>query len=488
VATDYSGMGFDGGYQQGPVLGVPSIIAGDTATAMDVAHSADQRATLPYKNFYTGFPITFECVFRVFPNRPEGRFILAAEDGPVAYKQLFHVFIQSAATPADAGKIVALMANPYPTGTQRLSTITVDDGATHHLAIVMSAANSLKVWIDGVDRTDPTAANTFPFPNDLVTGYAIANTPAISEGDYGLDAGFVDNEDGTTTLGGIQSPVFYNGVALSSTRIAAHAAAALTGWGPESSGARIAHILDAIGWPAADRDIDTGSSMVIAGVPGGTGLAHNQIVTETEGGRFYIAPSGKPTFRGRTYPILNSRATTPQASFSDDGTGGTIPYVPPFDPHLDDLDTWTRASVARVNGAPQVYDTTPGSNATRTLSKSGLLMATDREARAQAQYLANLHRTSRVRVRTLTFMPQKSPTLGWPAALDLRQWDRVRVKRTPAGGGAAWTSDWLIEGIEHDWQSAEEYWITRLALSPADPSTYFLIGSSLIGSSDVLFF
>jgi hypothetical protein len=115
-------------------------------------------------------------------------------------------------------------------------------------------------------------------------------------------------------------------------------------------------------------------------------------------------------------------------------------------------------------------------------------MATDTEARSMAQYLANLHRTSRVRVRTLVFMPQQAPVLGWPAALDLRQWDRVTVKRTPAGGGAAWTSDWLVEGIEHDWQSAEECWTTRLALTPADPNRYFIIGSSLIGSSHVLFY
>ncbi len=488
VATDFSGMGFDGTYQQGPVLGQPSIIAGDTDTAMDVAAVADQRASLPYKNLITGFPFTFECVFRAFEDRSKARMIVAAYDGPMTLGQLFQVFIVPTAYSPDEGKIVALMANPYPTGTQSLSTITVDDGETHHLAIVMAAANSLAIWIDGVDRTNATAYSSFPFPGDLATGYAIANAPALTWGDYGFDAGAREDAEFNLTLGGIQSAVFYDGLALDSTRIAAHAAAALAGWGSETTGVRVGHILDAIGWAAADRDIDAGSTTVVAGVPGGTGLAHMQIVSETEGGRFYIAPDGKPTFRGRTYPILNSRSTNPQATFTDTGALGTIPYIPPFEPHLDDLDTWTRASVARVNGSLQVYDATPGSNATRTLEKSGLLMTTDDDARAMAQYLANLHRTSRVRVRQLVFMPQMNPAFAWSVALGLKQWDRIEVERTPAGGGAPWTSEWIIEGIEHDWPSGEEFWTTRLALSPADPSTYFIIGSSLIGSSDVLFY
>ena len=124
----------------------------------------------------------------------------------------------------------------------------------------------------------------------------------------------------------------------------------------------------------------------------------------------------------------------------------------------------------------------------RTLTKTDLLMPTDGEARAMAQYLANQHRTSKVRVRTLTFLPQKAPTPGWSIALGLRQWDRITVKRSPGGGGAAWTSDWIIEGIEHDCQGAEDFWTVRLALSPADPSTYFIVGSSLIGGSDLLFY
>jgi hypothetical protein len=489
VATDYSGMGFDGTYQQGPFLGQPPIIAGDTDTSMDVAAEADSRASLPYKHLITGFPFTFECVFRAFANREYTRMIVAAFDGPVVFRQMFEVFIQSVhGSPSDVGKIIALVASPYPTGTQSESTITVDDGEVHHLAIVMSASNSLRIWVDGVDVTLQTHTGSFAFPNDLVSGYAIGNSPAVNFGDYGFDAGAQEDDEGNLVLGGIQSAVFYDGLALSSTRIAAHSLAARTGWGAESTEARIGRILDAIGWAPADRDLNVGNVDVVAGVPGGTGLAHVDIVTETEGGRFYISPGGLATFRSRTYPILNVRATVSRATFTDDGTPDTIPYVPPFDPHLDDLDTWTRASVARINGPPQVYDATPGSNATRTLTKTGLLFAEDRDARHMAQYLANLYRTSRVRVRTLAFMPQKSPTLGWPAALDLRQWDRITVKRTPAGGGAAWISDWIIEGIEHDWSSGATYWETRLSLSPADPARYFVIGSSLIGSSDVLFY
>jgi hypothetical protein len=487
VATDYSGMGFDGTYQNGPVLGQPSLIVGETDTCMDAAREADQRASLPYKHLITQFPFTIECVFRLAEDRVHQRGLVLAFEGPsTPINQNIEFYVDSDFG-SQPGKIYALIQSSATAFRSASSSVTVDDFVTHHLAVVYSSASVILIYIDAVDRTVAGTGPGAAIPTDLATGFAIGNTPANTFGDFGIDAGFALDADGNDVLGGIQSVVFYDGLALSPTRIAAHATASRTGWGAESAGARINHILDAIGWATADRDIDTGSASVIAGVPGGTGLGHIELVTETEGGRFYVAPNGKPTFRGRTYPILNTRARTSQASFSDDGTTGTIPYVPPFDPHLDDLDTWTRASVARINGSPQLYDTTPGSNAVRTLAKSGLLMADDRDARAMAQYLANLHKTSRVRVRTLAFLPQKS-ALGWAAALGLQQWDRITVKRSPGGGGAAWTSDWLIEGIEHDCQGAGEFWTTRLALSPADPSTYFIVGSSLIGGADVLFY
>jgi hypothetical protein len=482
VASDYSGTGFDGTYQNGPRLGLPSIIAGDTDTAMDVPHTADCRASLAWPGLLTGWPFTVEFVMRRWQNRSQaaGLFVAFEAGGDPLVMVRAYVDI--------TGLISVTIANPYPTRTSAFSTIPVDDGVIHHVAIVATAANDLKIWIDGVDRTTPGTTSTFAWPRDLATGYALGNFPAVAYGDYGFEAGSgTDPVTGRALSGGLQSFVFYDGLALSFARINAHATAALTGWGAEGSGARINHVLDAVGWPVSNRAIDTGAATIAAGTPGGTALAHLQLVADTEGGRFFMDPAGVPTFHSRNRALTDFHVTTTRATFSDDGT--FIPYLLPMDPHLDDLDWWTRAVVSRVNGAPQTWDAIPGNNAPRTLTRSGLLMAAERDARAMAQYLISIYKTAVPRIRSLTFEPQAAPTTGWPAALSVGIGDRVTVRRHPLGGGPMWTQDSIVEGITHTWSSGLALWRTTYALSPAPVAkTYFMLGTSTLGGADLLFY
>lgn len=484
VMSDSGGQGWDGDFQNGPTLGIPSLIAGDTGTAMDCAHSADQRASLPYKNLLTQWPFTVEFVLRVFPNRSDIKGLIVAFDGPSLSTQGLQAWIGT------EGRLYCLLSNPYPAAlTGRRSTLTIDDGAVHHVAIVMSSSTDLKLWINGSDFTDGSygVAASMTFPTNLLTGIGIGNFPAVSYGDFGINAGTgVDPVTGKTVQGGMQSVVFYDGLALSPTRIQAHAVAAVNGWGTVGAGSRVHKVLDVLGWPSADRAIDAGSAMVGNDISGATPLEYLQLIADTEGGRFFIGPDGFPTFHGRLRPLVVSRSTTPQATFDDAGTAGTIPYIAPFEPRLDDLDLWYRASVARVGGNPQIVDATPGSTLTRMQQKSGLLMTEDRDARAMAQYDVSVGKVQRPRVATLTFQPQASPTLGWPAALGLVQGDRITVNRT-FEGTPTWSADWIVEGIERVWESASTFLTIHLSLSPADPARYFILGVSEIGSSDLLF-
>lgn len=484
VMTDYGGLGFDGDYQNGPVLGQKSIIAGSTDTCMDVANKADQRASLPYKHLLTQWPFTIELVMRLFQNRGETHALFGAYDGPsLGFAQQLQAFVYT------DGKIVVTVTNPYPTGSQSRSTIIVDDGVEHHVAIVMASAASLRVWIDGADFTSVDVGATFAFPDNLLTGIALGNLPATTFGEDGFDAGVsVDPLTGNDITGGLQSFVFYDGLALSSARIQKHASAAKTGWGTVGTGSRVDQVLDTIGWPVADRAVDAGSGSVGNIVSGSTPLAYLQLVAQTEGGRFFIGPEGYPTFHSRTRPLTQTTSTTPQAVFDDAGGSGSIPYVPPFDPHLDDVDLTYRASVTRINGSPQIYDATPGSTSTRTSTKTGLLMPTDIEARGMAQYDVSVGKVQKQRIRSLVFQPQLSPTTGWPAALGLRQGQRITVKRNFEGTAVTWQSDWIVEGIKHEMQSGAVPWVTTLTLSPVDPATYFTLGSSVLGGPDLLFF
>lgn len=87
------------------------------------------------------------------------------------------------------------------------------------------------------------------------------------------------------------------------------------------SGARIESILDSefVQWPAADRDIDTGSQSLGANVVenGQNVLAYIQQVEQSELGLFFISKDGKATFQDR----LHTPVTADLVVFTDSGSG-----------------------------------------------------------------------------------------------------------------------------------------------------------------------
>jgi hypothetical protein len=87
------------------------------------------------------------------------------------------------------------------------------------------------------------------------------------------------------------------------------------------SGARIESILDSefVQWPAADRDIDTGSQLLGANVveSGQNVLAYIQQVEQSELGLFFVSKDGKATFQDR----LHTPVTADLVVFTDTGSG-----------------------------------------------------------------------------------------------------------------------------------------------------------------------
>lgn len=75
-----------------------------------------------------------------------------------------------------------------------------------------------------------------------------------------------------------------------------------TTFSSELSSVRINTVLDALGWPTADRDIDTGTITLQADTitDGTNALDYLDTVTRTEGGFFYISAEGNFCFRNRT--------------------------------------------------------------------------------------------------------------------------------------------------------------------------------------------
>lgn len=97
------------------------------------------------------------------------------------------------------------------------------------------------------------------------------------------------------------------------------------------TGAAIDALLDAIGWPCHDRDIDAGASTLRWWWEEGTdGLTALKKIVDSEGlpAFAYVDPEGKFVFRDRHHRIKAAESTTVQATFS--GTGSEPLFSEPF--------------------------------------------------------------------------------------------------------------------------------------------------------------
>lgn len=85
----------------------------------------------------------------------------------------------------------------------------------------------------------------------------------------------------------------------------------------------IGYVLDAAGWPAADRVIDTSATTLarwwVDGISAFDAI-RDLVFTEGPGAIFYIDAQGRFVFESRHYRLLTTRCTTSQATFRNSGT------------------------------------------------------------------------------------------------------------------------------------------------------------------------
>lgn len=92
----------------------------------------------------------------------------------------------------------------------------------------------------------------------------------------------------------------------------------------QTTGARVTTVLDmpSVGWPAGDRNVSTGQSVLGNDIFEGNALDYLQTVTTSEQGELFISKTGDLTFRDR----LDATPTSDTlVTFADDGTG--IDYI-----------------------------------------------------------------------------------------------------------------------------------------------------------------
>lgn len=236
VATDSSGNGHHGTYEGGATFNSRvGLIAEDADNAIEF-DGVDDWARLPAGGFPEG--VTVEM------------WVKANTTGGTTNKYLFYrpleervfngyhwALYQDFAT--FGGALVAQMGTVDATVR---STVTLNDGAPHHVVVTMPGVGAPQIYVDSVNRSTAASSGSLASATNTEPIHLGCRNPAD------LSTYFNGTIDEFTVY---QSPPAEPDIVLSSARIAAHYAAGTNPWKSDRTDVRINKLLDAINFPAS---------------------------------------------------------------------------------------------------------------------------------------------------------------------------------------------------------------------------------------------
>jgi hypothetical protein len=255
----------------------------------------------------------------------------------------------------------------------------------------------------------------------------------------------------------------------------------------ERTGTRIGRVLDAIGWPAADRTISTGETVLGQWTPSGaSAMSELRDTEEVEQGLLYMGGDGTITFRDRQWQMTNTKAVTSQATFGD--SAGELGYNDiTIDGNRIDF-IRNVVTVTYPSASVTVTDATSvAAYGTQSDSVTGTSLPTFAGfiARQLAAFRLRLRKSPAVRIPSLTHDVRATPGIATnlPALLPLELGYRVTVNRRPTGGTGSMSQAVTVQGIAHD--ISPSTWEATLYLAPAPPSytagPYLTLGDATYG-------
>ncbi|BEL07819.1 hypothetical protein Q0Z83_060100 [Actinoplanes sichuanensis] len=258
---------------------------------------------------------------------------------------------------------------------------------------------------------------------------------------------------------------------------------AATGAG-QLSGARANLWLDAIGWPAGRRDIDTGTVTLAATTLGGNVLDGLRDTALAEVGDLWATPGGTIRFRDR-YGLYLDGATL-QATFGSDTAGGELPWVDKLDISYDRTGQINLVRAARDVEGATVFESSDEVSRSRYGDRGPDTFALDLDTDAQVatwvDYVRAREATPQLRFNGITIDPRVNEDALYPLVLGLDFGDRIAVVRRPPGV-AADTREAYIRGIRHSF-SAPNRWQTSWELEHAPIGSAFIVDDAVHGLLD----
>lgn len=363
------------------------------------------------------------------------------------------------------GKLIAGIGGHDSSGTPTgfgqsiISSATVTDGDEHHASIKALANgtnNALTLEVDG------TVIGTAVWTG-LGSGMSFS---AMSIGG--------GNINGTQTVfAGVVSHAAAFDYAVSDARLAAHAAAALTGFAGERSDQRIARLAGYVGIPTAQQVLDVGmsTSMAPAAISGQFALAAMQAVESTENGLLFMDGQGRLTFHARS----RRYNTTSSQTLAGDDVDPSIKFTP-NDQYLVNDVTASRPNGITFTATNQasIADYFEGH---QDLS---LLTTSDNEVADAANYLINTYSTPVPRPPNVTVDILTNPAKA-TAMLGLELDTRITLGSLPAQAPSA-SSDWFTEGVKISITDGTYAFVWNT--SPAANTTVWQLDSATLSQLD----
>jgi hypothetical protein len=343
------------------------------------------------------------------------------------------------------------------------------------------AAGTTQVSLDDDDGAlDPDNAASPYYPN-VKPMRQVRVTATWAGVDYGLGYGFVG------TYGAAPLALGAN-VTLQATDLFKRLDRykAVVSFPQQTVGARIGALLDAIQWPAAQRQIDATTLTVPAITLDLTTsfLQHIDALVKAERGDFFIAGNGDAVYHARTrrltslsigtfgaggYPV-----TTVQAAYDDSGIYNEI--------HVKR--TAGTDQVAADTASQQLYDTIP-----YVLDQTAAdQLPSDTDASALAAWILSQRKDPIQRIKAIVLDPTANDAL-WPLVLGAEIGQRLTLTHDVPGTKGLIAQDYAIESVAHTWNptaSPEHTCTLGLSLAPV-AGAYMVIGTGAVGTGQLAY-
>lgn len=217
------------------------------------------------------------------------------------------------------------------------------------------------------------------------------------------------------------------------------------------SGARIAAVLDDVGWPTGStwRDLDTGQSTVQASTVDATAtLGHLYDVARSESGYLFVARAGAVTLVDRRAVLLSTLDET--LTWGPDEGEHPVHDIRLVDPVAT---LRNEVSVAAPGLTTQVVTdaASVGQFLIRSLPTVQTLLTTENEMSDLGNALLARYKDPSPRVTDLVTSGRDQGD-SWPSILERELGDKIRARHAPSAGEDVIEVDSIIEGIRcrHD--------------------------------------